>query len=102
MWKINRPPGVVVSMDSVSDRNPTPLFSSSLTVSMRCGNERPNRSSRHTTRVLPGCNASNTNPNSGRSVRAPLATSVQTFQHPAALRASCCNAASCSAVETLA
>ena len=61
MWKINRPPGVVVSMDSVSDRNPTPLPSSSLTVSMRCGSDRPNRSNRHTTEVLPGCNASSTN-----------------------------------------
>jgi len=81
MRKINRPPGVVVSIDSVNDRNPTPLPSNSLTVSIRCGNDRPNRSNRHTTKVLPGCNASNTNPNSGRSVSAPLATSVHTFQH---------------------
>ncbi len=63
MWKINRPPGVVVSMDSVSDRNPTPLPSSSCTVSMRCGKERPRRSNHQTTKVLPGCNASNTNAN---------------------------------------
>jgi hypothetical protein len=61
MWKINRPPGVVVSMDSVNDRNPTPLPSSSCTVSMRCGNDLPSRSNRHTTNVFPGCNASNTN-----------------------------------------
>jgi hypothetical protein len=53
MWKTNRPPDVVVSMDSVNDRNPTPLPSSSPTVSMRCGNDLPNRSSRHTTKVLP-------------------------------------------------
>ncbi len=46
--------GGVVSIDSCNDRNPTPRSSSPRTVSIRCGNDRPSRSSRHTTRVSPG------------------------------------------------
>jgi hypothetical protein len=100
-WNTRRPPGVVVSMVSCNDRNPTPRAANPRTVSIRCGNDRPNRSSRHT-KVSPDRNASITNPSSGRSVNDPDAVSVQVRKHPAALRASCCNAASCSRVETLA
>jgi hypothetical protein len=102
MWNTNRPPGVVVSIASCNDRNPTPRSANPRTVSIRCGNDRPNRSSRHTTNVSPGRNASITATSSGRSVRDPDAVSVHDRKHPAALRASCCNAASCSRVETLA
>ncbi len=42
-WKMSRPPGVVVSMLSVSDRKPTPRASSAPIVSIRCGRERPSR-----------------------------------------------------------
>jgi DNA-directed RNA polymerase subunit beta' len=48
-WKMSRPPGVVVSMFSVNERKPTPRASSLPTVSIRCGRERPSRSSRQTT-----------------------------------------------------
>ena len=44
--KISRPPDVVVSMLSDSDRNPTPRASSAPMTSIRCGSERPRRSSR--------------------------------------------------------
>jgi len=98
----NRPPGVVVSIASCIDRNPIPRAASPRTVSIRCGNDRPNRSSRHTTKVSPARSASNTAASSGRSVTAPDAVSVHVRKHPATLRASCCNAASCSRVETLA
>ena len=57
-WKISRPAEVVVSIDSCNDRNPTPRASSSWTVSIRCRNDRPSRSSRQTTRVSPGRSAS--------------------------------------------
>ena len=42
-WKMSRPPGVVVSMLSVSDRKPTPRASSAPIVSIRCGRGRPSR-----------------------------------------------------------
>jgi len=54
IWNTSRPPGVVVSIASCNDRNPTPRSSSLRTVSTRCGSDRPSRSSRHTTRVSPG------------------------------------------------
>jgi hypothetical protein len=65
MWKTNRPPGVVVSIASCNDRNPIPRSASPRTVSIRCGKDRPRRSSRHTTKVSPGRNASITAPSSG-------------------------------------
>ena len=52
-WKMSRPPLVVVSIAWVSDRNPTPRFSSGVTRSMRCFKERPRRSRRQTTSVSP-------------------------------------------------
>jgi len=102
MWKTSRPPGVVVSIDSCNDRNPTPRSSSPRTVSMRWGSDRPNRSRRHTARVSPGRRDAITSASWGRSVLAPDAVSVHVRQHPAALRASCCNAGSCTVVDTLA
>jgi len=53
-WNTSRPPAVVVSMFSRSDRNPTPRASSAVTTSIRCRSDRPSRSSRHTTNVSPG------------------------------------------------
>lgn len=84
-------------------RPPVRLYSPALQlpqISIRRDKERPRRSNRHTTNASPGCNTSNTNSNSGRSVRAPLATSAHALQHPAILRPSSYNATSCSAVET--
>ena len=42
-----------MSIASVTDRNPTSRSASPMTVSIRCGNDRPNRSNRHTTNVPP-------------------------------------------------
>ncbi len=44
---------VVVSMLSCTDLNPTPLACNSPMVSIRCGDDRPSRSNRHTTNVAP-------------------------------------------------
>ncbi|EGD20152.1 hypothetical protein XGA_1166, partial [Xanthomonas hortorum ATCC 19865] len=52
-WKMSRPPGVVVSMLSVSDLKPTPRASSAAIVSMRCGIERPSRSRRQMASTSP-------------------------------------------------
>ncbi len=52
-WKMSRPPGVVVSMASVRERKPTPRASSAPIVSIRCGIERPSRSSRQTASTSP-------------------------------------------------
>ncbi len=64
-WNTNRPPVVVVvSIASCNDRNPTPRSARSRTVSIRCGNDRPNR---HITKVAPGRNAIH-HPNQLRAV----------------------------------
>jgi hypothetical protein len=52
-WKTRRPLGVVVSIASVKDRRPAPLFSNWFTVSIRCGSERVRRSSFQVTRTSP-------------------------------------------------
>jgi len=96
------PPGVVVSMDSCSDRNPTPRDSNPRTVSIRCGSERPSLSKRHTAKASPARSAAITSASCGRSVLDPDAVSVHVRQHPTALSASCCNAGSCTVVDTLA
>ncbi len=69
---------------------------------MRCGIDRPKRSRRHTHKVSPGRSEASASVSWGRAALAPDATSVQVRQQPAALRASCCNAGSCPAVDTLA
>ena len=102
MLKMSLPPAVVVSIDSVSDRNPTPLSSKSVIVYSRCGRFRPSRSSRQTQTVSPARRCENRLSSSGRLVVAPLATSVQIREQPAALSASLCRSRVCSAVETLA
>ena len=53
IWKMSRPPGVVVSMASVSERNPTPRLDSAVTVSIKWGSERPSRSNFQTTSTSP-------------------------------------------------
>ena len=61
----------MVSIASVTDQNPTPRSANPVTVSIRCGNDRPNRSNRHTTNVSPDRNESNAATNSGRSSHDP-------------------------------
>ncbi len=90
----------MVSIASVTDQNPTPRPANPVTVSIRCGNDRPNRSNRHTTNVSPRRNESNAAASSDRSSREPDAWSVNTRQHPATPNASSCNAGSCTAVDT--
>src|SRR6185437_16531840 len=51
--EISRPPGVAVSIFSVSERRPMRRAFKWVTVSMRCGSERPSRSNFHTTRTSP-------------------------------------------------
>jgi hypothetical protein len=54
MLNTSMPPGVVVSMFSVSERNPMPRAANSPTFSIRWLIERPSRSSFQTTSVSPG------------------------------------------------
>ena len=70
--------GVVVSIASCRLRNPTPRSARPVTVSTRWRSERPRRSSCQTTRVSPGRSWSRIWSSVGRSVRAPLAVSVNT------------------------
>lgn len=51
--------------------------------------------------MSPGRSEASASVSWGRAALAPDATSVQVRQQPAALRASCCNAGSCPAVDTL-
>lgn len=53
MWNTNRPVEVVVSILSWSDLNPMTRSPRAATVSIRCFNERPRRSKRHTISVSP-------------------------------------------------
>src|SRR5919106_2759535 len=53
IWKISLPPLVVVSIFSVRLLNPMPRSSRLVRVVIRCGRERPKRSSRQTTSVSP-------------------------------------------------
>jgi IstB-like ATP binding protein len=70
--------GVVVSIASCRLRNPTPRSARLVTVSIRWRSDRPSRSSFQTTRVSPGRSWSRTCSSTGRSLRAPLAVSVNT------------------------
>ncbi len=62
---------MVVSRLSRNDRNPTPRSSRAVTTSIRCRNDRPSRSSRHTTGVSPGRSCSSTASSCGRRSKAP-------------------------------
>ena len=53
IWNTSRPPEVVVSIASFSDRKPMPRADRSSTVSISCFSERARRSSFHTTSVSP-------------------------------------------------
>ena len=56
MRKISRPPDVVMSMASASDRNPEPQLANAVTVSIKWGSKRPSRSSFCTTSISnPAC-----------------------------------------------
>jgi len=72
--------------------------SSPVTTSIRCRNDRPSRSRRHTTSVSPGRSCSRTASSCGRRSSAPAARSVQTFHHPAAASSSTCRSGFCSVV----
>ena len=76
MWKTSRPPEVVVSTASVSERSPTPPASSRSTVAISCRSERASRSSRQTASVSPGRRKSSAAASCGRSRCAPDAVSV--------------------------
>ncbi len=54
MWKISRPPAVVVSIASLSDLKPHSRLCSSSIVSISCANDLASRSNFHTTSVSPG------------------------------------------------
>lgn len=86
---------MVMSIDSVTDRNPTPLQGGDGIDQMPQGPAQ--RANHHTTNVSPAHAQSNAAANSGRLADA---WSVNTRQHSACSGASSCNAASCSAVET--
>lgn len=72
-----------------------------LTVAIRWRSERPRRSRRHTTRVSPARRWSRTWSSWGRRSSVPLALSVHTRTHPAAVRASAWMSAFWSVVLTL-
>ncbi len=88
-------------VDALPQRpDPTPRSSSPVTTSIRCRNDRPSRSSRHTTRVSPGRSCSSTSSSCGLRSNAPDAWSVHTFQHPAVVSSSTCRSGFCSSVDT--
>jgi hypothetical protein len=70
--------GLAGSIASCGLRNPTPRSASPVTVSTRCRRDRPMRSSLQRTRVSPGRTWSRACSRTVRSVRAPLAVSVNT------------------------
>jgi len=78
-WKTRRPPGVVVSIASVRERNPTPRFSNVITVSIKCGNERPRRSNFQTISTPPSRTYPSAARNPPRSARAPEVRSSNTL-----------------------
>src|SRR5271163_1162384 len=94
IWKTSLPPGVVVSIASVSERKLTPRASRAFTVSIRCGNDRPRRSSFHTVRISPWRAKLSAAANPGRSALAPDALSSKMRAQPALARASSCSAKS--------
>lgn len=67
-WNSSSPDAVVVSIPSVSDRKATCLSFSVFTMESRCGNERPSRSSFHTTSTSPGRTNSSAFVNAFRSI----------------------------------
>ena len=99
-WKTSLPVGLVVSTPSVSERNPTPRSRSSSTRPTRSLSERPKRSSRQTTSVSPERANARASVSPGRSVFAPLASSVKVFSHPASRSASSWRSSLWSEVET--
>lgn len=84
------PPGVLVSIDSVSERNCTPLASKSLMSSTRFCRDRPSLSSFQTTTVSPSRSRSSMWSSSGRCAFAPDATSVKIRSQPTFSSASRC------------
>src|SRR5271156_5012342 len=83
IWKTSLPPGVEVSIASVSERKLTPRASRAFTVSIRCGNDRPRRSSFHTVRISPWRTKHSAAANPGRSALAPDALSSKMRAQPA-------------------
>ena len=81
--------------------NPPSPHSTSAFTPTHVGTERPHARRTHTTTASPAWRCPNRSASCGRSVLAPLAVSVHTRSHPAALSASSCSAAVWSAVLTL-
>ena len=87
-WKNSMPVGVLVLTSSVSDTKLMFRFFSRSSVSMSCCNDRPSRSSFHTTRVSPSFRYSMAARNALRSKRIPVCLSVKTLTTPRFFKAS--------------
>ena len=95
-----RTAGVVVSMASWRDRNPTPRSWSEFTTSIRSRRERPRRSSFHTTTTSPLRANARSFSLAGRVVLAPESFSRKSFSQPPSVSASCWSRSVWSWVET--
>ena len=102
MLNTSVPPGLLVSIASVNERNCTPLPSNVAIRSTRFCILLPKRSSFHTTTVSSSRRRSSIWSSSGRCVLAPDATSVKIRSHPAFTSASFCRSVVWSPVLTLA
>ena len=92
--------GGLADAQPIGDRNPTPRASRVLTTSIRCGSERPSRSSRHTTSTSPSRRNPSAAVRPGRSSLAPETVSSKIRSHSALRSASVYKAVFCSAVGT--
>lgn len=102
MLNMRVPPGVLVSIASVSERNCTPLASKLLMSSTRFCRDRPSLSSFQTTTVSPSRSRSSMWSSSGRWAFAPDATSMKIRLQPAFSSASRCRSVVWPPVLTLA
>ncbi len=100
MWNRRRPDAVEVSNPSVSERKSIPRADNSAAKAIKPWIERPKRSSFQITSVSPARAKCSTAASPGRSTFVPLALAVNSFSHPAFLKASSCSERSWSAVET--
>lgn len=97
----HQPAGVVVSIDSVSDRRCTSRRPNYSTSSTRCDRERPSRSRRHTVTTSPASTSASTRTSPGRSAapRRPIDNSPLLVDTGRAQRGDL-GAWSCSTVDT--
>ena len=85
---------------SVSDRSAMSRLRSTSAISSRLRNERPSRSSFHTTKVSPARSSPSARSDCGREGTAPPSLSWKIRWQPATLSASSCRRVVCSSVET--